>query len=253
MKKKKILIIGIIVVIILIIFGIITSSIDKNRVAENHEPKFCIKIVNNDGSKVTYWGLGYKVIRYISTSENEPYENNIGTKFGSWFMKYELETNDEEDNQDIDIKELDDFYNTELTKDNDIRKLSKEYNISDAKEDNCFVIGAAKVYNDNLYSEFMEDYKNNISSFIRVVQTTIEGDIIIYDILYDQDTDKLYLVIDNTRDEYSSDEDKNIELTEFESTSEYKYNNYTYWILYNEEINDNNFNSDDVFIITKIN
>ncbi len=51
---------------------------------------YCIKVISNEGSKVTYWGLGYKVIRYVGVSPNEPYENNIGTKMGSWFMKYEL-------------------------------------------------------------------------------------------------------------------------------------------------------------------
>ena len=37
-----------------------------------------------------YWGLGYKVIRYVGVSPKEPYENNIGVKMGSWFMQYEL-------------------------------------------------------------------------------------------------------------------------------------------------------------------
>ena len=45
----------------LITMGIITNYIDSGRVTTGHEPKYCIKIVNNDGSKVTYWGLGYKV------------------------------------------------------------------------------------------------------------------------------------------------------------------------------------------------
>ena len=52
--------------------------------------KYTIKFVTDNGSKVTYWGLGYKVIRYTSVSPNEPYKNNIGVKYGSWFMKYEL-------------------------------------------------------------------------------------------------------------------------------------------------------------------
>ena len=89
MKKKIGIIIGIFV-IVLIVIGIITNYLDSGRVTTGHEPKYCIKIVSNDGSKVTYWGLGYKVIRYVGVSPNEPYENNIGVKMGSWFMKYEL-------------------------------------------------------------------------------------------------------------------------------------------------------------------
>ena len=89
MKNKIGIGIGIFL-ILLIILGIITNYADGGRVSTGHEPKYCIKVVSNDGSKVTYWGLGYKVIRYVGVSPNEPYENNIGTKMGSWFMNYEL-------------------------------------------------------------------------------------------------------------------------------------------------------------------
>ena len=92
MKKKICIGIGIFL-IILIIVGIITNYVDGGRVATGHEPKYCIKVVSNDENKVTYWGLGYKVIRYIGVSLNEPYESNIGVKMGNWFMKYELPKN----------------------------------------------------------------------------------------------------------------------------------------------------------------
>lgn len=88
--KKKMCISVIIAIIVIIIAGIITNYIDSSRVTTGNEPKYCIKIISNDGNKVTYWGLGYKVIRYVGVSPNEPYENNIGAKMGSWFMKYDL-------------------------------------------------------------------------------------------------------------------------------------------------------------------
>ena len=93
MKKKISIGIGIFV-IILIIIGIITNYADSGRITTGHEPKYCIKVVSNDGNKVTYWGLGYKVIRYVGVSPNEPYESNIGVKMGNWFMKYELPKTD---------------------------------------------------------------------------------------------------------------------------------------------------------------
>lgn len=91
MKKKKKLVISVVIFVIFVLLAIIiTNYIDSARVTTNHEPKFCIKVVSNDGSRVTYWGLGYKVVRYVGVSPKEPYENNIGVKMGSWFMKYEL-------------------------------------------------------------------------------------------------------------------------------------------------------------------
>ena len=91
--KKKGLIITILVLIILIIASLITKYIDTANVSTGHEPECCIKIVSQDGGKVTYWGLGYKVVRYVGVSPNEPYESNIGVKMGNWFMNYEKPTN----------------------------------------------------------------------------------------------------------------------------------------------------------------
>lgn len=250
--KKICISIGI-VLIGLIAMGIITNYIDSGRVTTGHEPKYCIKIVNNDGSKVTYWGLGYKVIRYVGVSPNEPYESNIGVKMGNWFMKYKLPIDSEFNKENSsNISNLNDFYNTELTKNRDIRNLSKEYTSFDAQKDNCFVIGAM-VHNDNLYSEFMENYKNKKTAFIRVAQNTVEGDLILTDILYYEKSDKLYIVTDNTRDKFSAETDRIIELKEFNYTSEYKNNNHLYWVLYNEDITEENFKTDNVFVITTIN
>ena len=252
MKKKICIGVGILLMI-LIVAGIITNYIDSGRVTTGHEPKYCIKIVNNDGSKVTYWGLGYKVIRYVGVSPNEPYESNIGVKMGNWFMKYELPIDSEFNKENnSSISNLNDFYNTELTKNRDIRNLSKEYTSFDAQKDNCFVIGAM-VHNDNLYSEFMENYKNKKTAFIRVAQNTVEGDLILTDILYYEKSDKLYIVTDNTRDKFSAETDRIIELKEFNYTSEYKNNNHLYWVLYNGDITEENFKTDNVFVITTIN
>jgi hypothetical protein len=252
MKKKICIGVGTLLMI-LIVAGIVTNYIDSGRVVTGHEPKYCIKIVNNDGSKVTYWGLGYKVIRYVGVSPNEPYESNIGVKMGNWFMKYKLPIDSEFNKENSsNISNLNDFYNTELTKNRDIRNLSKEYTSFDAQKDNCFVIGAM-VHNDNLYSEFMENYKNKKTAFIRVAQNTVEGDLILTDILYYEKSDKLYIVTDNTRDKFSAETDRIIELKEFNYTSEYKNNNHLYWVLYNEDITEENFKTDNVFVITTIN
>ena len=101
MKKKILIIIGVIL-LILLVTGLFTNYIDSARVRNSIEPKYVIKLVDKIGSKVTYYGLGYKVIRYVSVSPNEPYKNNIGVKYGSWFMEYELE-----EKESISIKLLD--------------------------------------------------------------------------------------------------------------------------------------------------
>lgn len=93
--RKRIIVIVSIFLTILIVFGLYSSYTDSNRVRTGMEPKLVIKVVSDDETKITYYGLGYKVIRYVSENVDEPYKNNHGVKFGSWFMKYELEGNRE--------------------------------------------------------------------------------------------------------------------------------------------------------------
>lgn len=86
--KKKIIYFLVVGILILFIWGFYTHLIDSARVRNGIEPKYTLKVVSKTGEKVTYFGLGYKVIRYVSVSPNDPYENNIGVKYGSWFMNY---------------------------------------------------------------------------------------------------------------------------------------------------------------------
>ena len=81
MKNK---VIGIIIGL-LVITGLVTSYMDSARVRNGVEPKFTIKVVDTSKNKITYWGLGYKVVRYVSVSTNEPYKNNLKVKYSSWF------------------------------------------------------------------------------------------------------------------------------------------------------------------------
>lgn len=248
---KKIWMLGIVFLILLSLAGI-TNYIDSGRVTTGHEPKFCVKIVNDEKNKVTYWGLGYKVVRYVNVSLNEPYESNIGVKMGNWFMHYELPINHEKSVAvDKTIHSIDDFYGTTVTKENDIRNLSQEYSFLDAQKDNCFVIGTV-MYNEQVYEEFKQKYQQNQTCFIRVAQSTVEGDLILNDILYYQETNQFYLIKDNTRDEFAASEDRTIEMKQFEHIAEYEHHDQMYWILYNGEMEEQKLETDQVFVITVI-
>ena len=156
------------------------------------------------------------------------------------------------------ISNLDDFYNSEILGNyGDIRTLSESYSKEQAQIDNCFVIGAM-VHNDYLYSEFMDKYNKKEDAFIRVVQSTVEGDIFIIDLLYDSREDKIHIVKDDTRDKFSTQEDRTIKYKVYEKTGEWKYQNSLYWIVYNGELPDGvnyeyTINSDELFIIVTMN
>ena len=114
--KKKVLIITGIIIVILIAAGLVTSYIDMARVRNSVEPKYTIKIVTDGGNKVTYWGLGYKVVRYPEVSPREPYKNSLGVKYGSWFMNYKLSNY-----ESIDVELLMDGEKIQITRRRDIK------------------------------------------------------------------------------------------------------------------------------------
>lgn len=160
--KKKILYISLIIFLILVILGFVTSYIDSARVRNAVEPKFVIKIVSDDGNKVTYWGLGYKVIRYPSVSPSEPYKNNKGVKYGNWFMKYELN----KDSTLVSLQELDNVNNKiiEYFTYNSVNEYDNySYNYVDY-ENNVVIVGLI----DNSY-EKQEEFRKLVvdSPFIK--------------------------------------------------------------------------------------
>ena len=113
-------------------------------------------------------------------------------------------------------------------------------------------------HNDNLYSEFMDKYNKKENAFTRVVQSTVEGDIIIIDVLYETRNNKIHLVKDDTRDEFLAQEDRSIKYKTYEKTGVWNYQNSQYWVVYNGELPDGtkaeySINSDDLFIIATIN
>ena len=175
--KKKVSIIIVIIVTILTTVGLITSYIDSARVRNNVEPIHVLKIVSEVGNKVTYWGLGYKVIRYPNVSPNEPYQNNKGVKYGNWFMKYELkESYDKKETTGIDkeliqcienelggylVTENDELKEIPLSeiKTNNIEKIEYYHGVyANNHKDNVYVIVYPK--NETYDSEEMKDFDN---------------------------------------------------------------------------------------------
>jgi len=152
--KKKFLIILIVIIIFLVITGLVTGYMDSARVRNSVEPKYVIKIVSENGNKVTYWGLGYKVVRYPSISPNEPYKNNRGVKYGSWFMKYELEDTKE---IKITLEGVNEKINNYFSKDN-VDKSNVAYWAID-EEKNAIIVGMM-----DISIEKQNEFINNVFS-----------------------------------------------------------------------------------------
>ena len=140
MKKKVIIIVVIMLLVILAVLGVLAKYADMGRVATSNEPKYCIKIVSDGGNKVTYWGLGYKVIRYPAISPNEPYKNYLGAKMGSWFMNYELTGYDE-----LEVELLEEGKTIKITKTRDIEWIASLLKDSKYNKELCLGISTHKI------------------------------------------------------------------------------------------------------------
>ena len=109
--------------------------------------------------------------------------------------------------------------------DNNIELLPKEYSLINAVVDNCVVsIHGGKIYNKDELDRFLKNVENNTQDFIRCINYTIEGDMIITDVYYEGDNN-FRAILDNTRDKWSNEKDRTYEYCRFtkleiEETSE---------------------------------
>lgn len=75
-------------IVILLILWLAFSITDLSLAKKNKPPIFAIPVITyKDGGSAEYYGLGYKVIKYVElTAEKGP--EVIEVDFGTWFMKF---------------------------------------------------------------------------------------------------------------------------------------------------------------------
>lgn len=261
MNKKKVIIT--IIFILVVILGLWISGIIPKQIAricatnylKKNFPKKQYEYVDIEwASSFGGYSIKFKDEKGKEVGFIMPYKYfPISVGQGSFALEdsYRIEYKD-------GIADINDFYNHSITSNyKPIKTLPQNYSKEQAQKDNCFIIGAM-VHNDNLYTEFMNNYNNKENAFIRVVQTTIEGDPFIIDVLYEALNNKIHLVKDDTRDKFSAQEDRTIKYKTYEKTGVWNYQNSQYWVAYNGELPDGtnaeySINSDELFIIAVIN
>lgn len=83
MKKRKI------IISVILLFWLLFLITDFSLSRVNKSPIFAIPLITyKDGGSAEYYGLGYKVIKYVNlTAERGP--EVIKFDFGTWFMKFD--------------------------------------------------------------------------------------------------------------------------------------------------------------------
>lgn len=228
---KKSILIFLPVILIILLMSLYFNYVDTIRVVHGERPKYCIKYWKEDGSKVIYLGLFYKVVAYTGVSPKEPYKNHLYKKMVPWFSDYKKPLDYKKKDSKVkavkavkkikQIKNIDDFYNTSLTKEMDIRNLTKKYSSFDAKKDKVFFIDQYAYIDENkkAFDEFYDNYKKGKNAYLRVGVNTREGDLLLYDILYGKDFGGLFLVSDYTRDRFALKQHRVITFDKYDKLS----------------------------------
>lgn len=153
---------------------------------------------------ITLAGGVYYKINHQNNSKNLSKETNLPNR------NEEFETNDE--------PKVDSYGYRALS------ELPQDYSLEQAINDGCVVITYNKIYGKDKLDKFIENTKINSQERkedkIRIVQFTVEGDLIIKDLEYkkeerlddclEMDKTGYILTVDNTRDKFSADNDRKI-------------------------------------------
>ncbi len=197
MKKSIKMLIGIIIGII-IILGII-FFIDYTKVSNLKIPIFVIEKGHQDNI-TTYFGLGYKVdVEKYHSKDNE--EQIIKTEMYMFNKFITGAISDIEDKNSYNENKLED--------------LPKEYSLINSVIDNCVVsVHGSRIYNKDELDRFLKNVENHTQDFIRCINYTIEGDMIITDVYFEGDNN-FRAILDSTRDKWSNEKDRTYENCKF--------------------------------------
>ncbi len=128
-----------------------------------------------------------------------------------------------------------------------LNKLSKEYNYKDAIKDNYYVVTDKKHYNDEVMQKFLDSIISTKTAFIRIVNSSYDGKIVITDVLYDKE--RVTVFVDDTR---NLNDEASIKIYEFTHLDVIDDEVGKYLYAYNGNVINENPDSMDSFLIAKI-
>ena len=109
---------------------------------------------------------------------------------------------------------IDKFYEINSKKGiDDVRTLDKNYSFESINIDQCSVNGD-NAFCFNTLENFIKDYKDKKTTVIRIITRNDNG-LIIKDVYYDSNSNKIYLVVDKSRVTTLLDKDREIKMYEY--------------------------------------
>ncbi len=131
---------------------------------------------------------------------------------------------DDKEDTVLEKMNIDKFYEINSKKGiDDVRTLDKNYSFESINIDQCSVNGD-NAFCFNTLENFIKDYKDKKTTVIRIITRNDNG-LIIKDVYYDSNSNKIYLVVDKSRVTTLLDKDREIKMYEYTKIREYTYDN----------------------------
>lgn len=128
-----------------------------------------------------------------------------------------------------------------------LNELAKRYNYKEAIKDNYYVVTDKKIYNSEVMKKFLDSIISAKTAFIRIVDSSYDGKILITDVLYDKE--KVTVFVDDTR---NSNENVSIKVYKFTHLDVIDDEVGKYLYAYNGNVINEKSDSRDSFLISKI-
>ncbi|SRR5690554_4012796 len=170
-KKLLLCIVGII-----ILLGFVLGIIDYKRIKKHELPLFMIRVTKDNDDIQKYFGLGYKLKRYVNVSFREPMYLDDEIKFGLWIFTWRINI----------FTTIMYVYNIETTETPNCNRESKLYYTDENKKIYTYCL-------DSITTSAKKDFKDHIKNNVIKIDDFIEGLIFV-----EENKDKGYKIYRDT-------------------------------------------------------
>lgn len=130
-----------------------------------------------------------------------------------------------------------------------VEEIPLDYSFNEAVNDGYLVHTISTSANAKMVDSFFENYNNKQDAFLRYITATVEGDMLIIDTLYDSSKDTIYVVRDERRDMFNSEDERIINYYNYQKVIKVENEGITKIYSYLGSFNENNIHNNDSMLV----
>ena len=130
-----------------------------------------------------------------------------------------------------------------------VEEIPLDYSFNEAVNDGYLVHTISTSANAKMVDSFFENYNNKQDAFLRYITATVERDMLIIDTLYDSSKDTIYVVRDERRDMFNSEDERIISYYNYQKVIKVENEGITKIYSYLGSFNENNIHNNDSMLV----